>query len=221
MVSWQKQQTKSTGPSCPTVPAYGDTVGPAWLQSYAVPNDPLQRVRRWRPIEPELTNFHDIISLTFDIATDRGTSDRYRPFTEKLPGTPWPWQRAVLTFQGGPHDGIVPVRCTFDGLVQFEFLQDDFLPKMGDPGPWRDSYDVAALQGVAGFYIQEPEDDSYGAFCLWECENSPLIEDLTARWNNRPSDEGRTLLRHFETSCDELGLFQFVAGDVTVEVLDS
>jgi hypothetical protein len=85
---------------------------------------------------------------------------------------------------------------------------------MGDPGPWRDSYDVAALQGVAGFYIQEPEDDSYGAFCLWECENSPLIEDLTARWNNRPSDEGRTLLRHFETSCDELGLFQFVAGDV-------
>lgn len=183
-------------------------------------NDHPQRVCRWRPIEPELTHFHDIISLTFDPATDRGTSDRYHQFTEKLPGNSWPWQRAVLTFRGGPHDQIANVRCTFDGLVQFEFLQDDFLPKVTEPKPWRDSYDVAALEGVAGFYIQDPEDDSYGAFCLWECESSPLVELLTARWNNRPRGDGQNLLRHFEISCDELGRFQFVAGDVTVERLD-
>jgi hypothetical protein len=66
-----------------------------------------ETVCRWHPVEPELTHFHDIISLTFDIATDRGTSDTYRPFVDRPQrGSPWPWQRAVLTFHGGPMAGL-------------------------------------------------------------------------------------------------------------------
>ena len=181
-----------------------------------------ERVCRWHPIQPELTHFHDIVSLTFDFGTDRGTSDTYRPFVERpVPGSAWPWQRAVLTFKGGPHDGIVPVRCTFDGLVYFNFLQDDFQPLINEPGPWRNSYDLAALQGVGGYNIQDPEDDSYGAFCLWECESSPLVDHLVTRWNRGQDVERRSILRHFETSCDELGTFELVAGDVTIEQLGS
>jgi hypothetical protein len=127
----------------------------------------------------------------------------------------------VLTFNGGPHGRIVPVRCTFDGLVYFNFLQDDFQPPIDEPGPWRNSYDLAALQGVEGFYIQDPEDDSYGAFCLWECDRSPLIEEMVTRWNRgQPVESRRSILRHFETSCDEVGVFELVAGDVTIEQLD-
>ena len=182
-----------------------------------------EQICRWHPIEPELTQFHDIISLTFDIGSDRGTSDTYRPFVERPPlGSPWPWQRAVLTFNGGPHGRIVPVRCTFVGLVYFNFLQDDFAPRVGHhPEPWRTSYDNAALQGVEGFHIRDPEDDSYGAFCLWECDSSPFVEHLVARWNGgKPIESRRAILRHFETSCDELGTFELVAGDVTIEQLD-
>lgn len=183
--------------------------------------DPVERVCRWHPVEPELTHFVDIISLTFDIGTDRGTSDTYRPFVERpSPGSPWPWQCAVLTFNGGPHGRIVPVRCTFDGLVYFNFVQDDFDRPMSERAPCRNSYDLAALQGVEGFNIQNPEVDSHGAFCLWECDSSPLIEDMVAWWTRgRPLEDRRGILRHFETSCDELGVFELVAGDVTIEQL--
>ena len=65
--------------------------------------DPVERVCRWHPVEPELTHFVDIISLTFDIGTDRGTSDTYRPFVERPSGQPLALAAgAVLTFNQRP-----------------------------------------------------------------------------------------------------------------------
>jgi hypothetical protein len=40
--------------------------------------------------------------------------------------------------------------------------------------------------------------------------------DIRIGHRHTPGDSDR----HFETSCDELGLFQFVAGDVTLELVD-
>jgi len=79
---------------------------------------PPDRVRRWRAVEPELTHFHDLILLNFDIATDRGTSDTYQQVTTRPGrGGQWPWQRLVLTLWGGPldaeHRQATPIRCTF------------------------------------------------------------------------------------------------------------
>jgi hypothetical protein len=43
---------------------------------------------------------------------------------------------------------------------------------------------------VSGFNIEHPEDDSYGAFCLWECDTSPFDRRSGCRVHNgRPSNE--------------------------------
>jgi len=184
--------------------------------------EPPSRVRRWRAVEPELTHFLDLISLDFDIATDRGTSDRYEQLTTRPSrGAQWPWQRLVLTFWGGPLQSrqTIPVRCIFEGLVFFSFLQDDFEPKINEVEAKQDIFDSESLGGL---YVHQGDlPDSVGAFCLWECDDSPLIEKLVARWQPwRPIEERRPWLRHFRTSCDELGDFEFVAGDVTIEKVE-
>ena len=198
---------------------------PADIRVKSVPEERSGR-RRWRPVEPELTHFHDIISFDFDIATDRGTSDTYEPVaTRPDPGGLWPWQRLLLNFWGGPlggeHRRALRVRATFDGLVYLTFLQDDFLPKISEPEAQLDSYDQDQLRGVPGYAQDRLDDDSVGAFCLWECETSPLVDKLISRWQPwRPLAERRPWLRHFNTSCNELGFFEIVASDVKIERLD-
>jgi hypothetical protein len=50
----------------------------------------------------------------------------------------------------------------------------------------------------------------------------PLIEHFVTRWNRgHPVESRRSIFKHFETSCDELGSFELVAGDVTIEQLAS
>jgi hypothetical protein len=158
-------------------------------------------IRRWRAVEPELTHFHDLISLDFDIATDRGTSDTYEQVTTRPGrGGQWPWQRLLLTFWGGPlgteHHKAIAIRCTFDGLVFFRFLQDDFEPKITEVEAQSDVFDRGSLRGIPGYVNREDLPDTVGAFCLWECEDSPLIEQLVARWQpQRPIEERRPWLR--------------------------
>ena len=128
----------------------------------------------------------------------------------------------MLTFNGGPHDRIVPVLSTFDGLVYFNFLQDDFVPPSASLHLGATVTTWGHCRGLKASTFRTPRVDSYGAFCLWECDSSPLIEHLVTRWNRgRPVESRRSILRHFETSCDELGSFELVAGDVTIEQLDS
>jgi hypothetical protein len=70
----------------PTYPAIGGHGSYDLAEVRGLSHHMAERVCRWHPIEPELTHFHDIISLTFDIGTDRGTSDTYRPFVERPHG---------------------------------------------------------------------------------------------------------------------------------------
>jgi hypothetical protein len=187
--------------------------------------NPSQPVRRWKAIEPEMTHFHDIISLTFDMGSDRGTSDTYGEATTRPNNSDsFPWQRMVLSFWGGPLSAerpAVPVRCTFSGLVYFRFLQADFAPKMDEPEAQLDLFDRESLRNAAGYSHRDDLPDSMGAFCLWECDDSPLIDQFISRWEPwRPLAQRRPWLRHFHSSCDELGEFELVAGDVTIERLE-
>lgn len=181
-------------------------------------------VVRWQAVEPELTHFHDIISLDFDLGSNRGASDTLTQVS--LPpekGQSWPWQRVILTFWGGPldpeHRQAVPVRCTFDGVVYLQFLQDDAHPAFSDEDQ-QDLHAVSGLRGVPGYSQRflSHDDSAGGAFCLWESKDSPLLRRVVERAGRYCAiSETGPCLRHFKTSCDELGSFEIVAGDVTVE----
>jgi hypothetical protein len=182
----------------------------------------------WHAVQPELTHFHNIIAFDFDVGVDRGTSDTYGPLT--LPpgeGKPWPWQRLVLTIAGGPRDEdgrTLRVRCTFEGLVYLRFLQDDVEGSIDQEGD-RGLYTISDLRGVAGYNQEHLGDDTStsGAFCLWESYDSLPLQRLTESAGRfsaiRPGAEGHWL-RHFRTSCDELGTFEIVAGNVTIEQIE-
>jgi len=185
--------------------------------------DAKQPNQLWRAVEPELTHFHDIISLEFDIATDRGTSDTYQPIVvPPAGGQSWPWQCLTLTIRGGPldaeHRQAVPIRIVFDGLVYFRFLQDDFQPRLDEPDSTTDIFEREPLRGAAG-YSSLDLPDSVGGFCLWECDDSPLVRKFVQRWERRLGRKDGRWLRHFRTSCDELGEFEVVAGNLTIERL--
>jgi hypothetical protein len=182
--------------------------------------------RRWRAVEPEVTHFHDIIGLSFDIAGDRGISDTLGQVTIRPPsGGEWPWQRVALEFWGGDarEHRAVPVRCTFVGVVLFNFVQDDISGgyEYLDHHRRNDLYDISTLQGVPGFSVSNGTTErDYGAFCLWECPDSPLIDALVSRGAHwREIEERRPWLRHFQTTCDELGRMEVVSGDVLIERL--
>jgi hypothetical protein len=183
----------------------------------------------WRPIEPEITHFHDIISIDLDIAADRGISDTYATVTLPLAeGERWPWQRVVLTFWGGPldveHRHAIPVRCTFEGVVYLRFLQDDAHPTLDEDEARQDVYEDSGLQGVPGYSQQHLSEGSRGggAFCLWEAENSRLLGRLVRRAgrHSRTNEANGPWLRHFRTSCDELGSFEIIAGAITTERIE-
>ena len=100
---------------------------------------------------------------------------------------------------------------------------DDFEPKISEAEVLDHLFDTADCVDVLGFKGRSfgYEGDSIGAFCLWECDDSPLLSKLLARWQPwRLLEERRAWLRHFRTSCDELGEFEIVARGVTVQRLD-
>jgi hypothetical protein len=123
---------------------------------------------RWRAVEPELTHFFDIDSLDFDIASDRGTSDTYREVELPQDEASWPWQRLTLAISGRRYGGeksqTISVGITFYGVVFFEFLQDDFLPKVGEEPD--EHYDLSGIRGVPGFNVGKDRDDTWGVLSL-------------------------------------------------------
>ncbi len=187
----------------------------------------MSEVIRWTPVTPALTHFHSFVSLEFDLGEDRGTATWGAPLPELPDPHPSPWQTVVLTMLGIPRREPdlqpVPVSCTFSGVVNFQFLQDDFAPKTTTDEASRNRYDVRTLRG-AGYADRGEDENCYGAFCLWESKDSPLLRKLAGRWDpwpHRPPDERQQWFRHYQTSCDELGTFELVACGVIVERLAS
>jgi hypothetical protein len=182
----------------------------------------------WRPVEPERTRFHDIVSFDVDLQSQRGTTARSDTATAPGSGARTLWQTIVLTISGGriddEHPRPVPVRIIFEGVVFFRYVEGEFgYPEvLAYPLPTKvaEWYETGSLES-AGFPVTE-ERNRYGAFCLWECDDSPLVEQLVKHWQRDfPLAERRAMFRHFRTSCQALGTLDVVARAVSVTALSS
>jgi len=117
----------------------------------------------------------------------------------------------------------------FTGVIYFQFIEaefnTDYVAKTStreDVDVW---YDQSGLDESAGFY-SSPTLESlivngrarFGAFCLWECDSSPLIDRLVTEWRKPGTtfEQRRRVLRHFSIGCDETGSFEIVARSVSV-----
>jgi len=194
-----------------------------------------RRLVLWRAVQPQLTHCHSIQEITFDIHEERGTTDSHTDSIEFSPIEAWPWQRIVMTIFGGSLGKVNtagPVELDFTGVIYFQFIEAEFntdhVAKTSMPEDVDVWYDQNGLDESAGFG-SSPALESlivngrarFGAFCLWECDNSPLVDRLVAEWRKPGTtfEQRRSVLRHFSLGCDETGSFEIVARSVSVKRL--
>jgi hypothetical protein len=186
----------------------------------------------WRAIQPELTHCHAIQAINFDVHEERGTTDSFEDSIEFSSTERWPWQRIVMTIVGGRLGQVNtagPVELDFTGVIYFQFIEaefnTDYVAKTSTPEDVDVWYDQSGLDESAGFG-SSPTLESlmvngrarFGAFCLWECDSSPLVDRLVMEWRKPGTtiEQRRRVLRHFSIGCDETGSFQIVARSVFV-----
>jgi len=183
----------------------------------------------WRPVEPETTYFHDIVSFDVDLRSHRGMTSRTDAGSPAAPSGGGPlWQSIALTISGGRPGATsrrtTPVRIAFGSVVFFRYVEAEFgypdVLAFALPTKVEEWYETGSLH-AAGFAVTE-ERNQYGAFCLWECDDSPFVEQLVTHWQREfPLTERRALFRHFRTSCHALGTLDVVARELSVTVLES
>jgi hypothetical protein len=185
----------------------------------------------WYPVEPSLTHCADIRSIEFDIKSGR-TSEALRDDDLETfkSGQPWLWQRIQMTLvaqasaEDAPGVAFLDTSITFRNVVMFHFQEfefgggsviEDVMSQGGDS-----IFHKESLTKEAGFFVTG-EISSYGAFCLWVCDNSPLVDRVISRWKTWTSLEGRqSVFRHYQISCDDLGTFHIVCTRADVKRLD-
>jgi hypothetical protein len=190
------------------------------------------RLVLWRAVQPELSHCHAIQTVNFDVHEERGTADSFTDSIEYSSTDKWPWQRVSMTIFGGrlgAANTAGPVELDFTGVVYFQFIEaefdTDYVAKTSTPGEADVWYDRSGIDESAGF-SSSPTLESlivngrarFGAFCLWECEGSPLVDRLVLEWRKPGTtfDQRRRVLRHFSIGCDETGSFEIVARTVSV-----
>jgi hypothetical protein len=190
------------------------------------------RLVLWRAVQPELTHCHAIQTINFDVHEERGTTDSFTDSIEFPSTDRWPWQRVVMTIFGGrlgEVNATGPVEIDFTGVVYFQFIEaefdTDYVAKTSTPEEVDLWYDRSGIDESTGF-SSSPTLESlfvngrarFGAFCLWECDGSPLVDRLVLEWRKPGTtfEERQRVLRHFSIACDETGSFEVVARTVSV-----
>ena len=192
--------------------------------------DPNKPTIIWYPVEPELTYVANILSVDIEIRNveDLGT----------IPGSEFVYHDpnnllfhemglTIVNYQ--QNNKLKKVKLTFLNVAFFEFTEF----AMADSPTFKElesecnmRYYLKPLEGIIMSNIER--DYSYsGAFCLWKCDESPLIGRLRERNMNELNydhDEhsfARALLKltHFEISCNQIGEFHIIGTDVQIEDL--
>lgn len=174
----------------------------------------------WRPVEPALTHCLGVESLSFDMPHDDFSDGWAENALDALRSdNPLIWPSALFTIRAGHPGEMFRTRIRFHNVVSFEFRQSNFGELYVDEGAGTTSevYDNTPLISVPGFRVKgglRP----IGAFCLWECRNSPQTLKLASTWRawKTSLEEKSHTLRHFKLLCDDVGEFQLVG--VSVEI---
>ena len=183
----------------------------------------------WHAVDPVLTHCLDVLSIDLDLKAER-TSETGRDddFDLLKSGPPWLWQRIVMRIVAGrlsQNDTFV-TSITFANVAMFHFEQIEFerhgLIESVMSAHGGGLYSTRGLTSEAGFNVPDQQGDqlsTFGAFCLWVCDESPIVRQLAGGW--KPwllnVEAKRAVLKHFMISCDELGTFHVLATGATTE----
>lgn len=194
------------------------------------------RQLRWIPIRPDLTNCNNIESVNLSLDRERGGNEWALPTLENFErGGDDLWQSAVVSMvSDDPNSGpmeelLLKVKLTFENLVAFKFFGFEPFPNSYDIRSRTDYvnlYDCRRLTRDSGYSVDPSwlDADGFsrtGAFCLWECLDSPLVDETIGHWFTQWRIEARRkLFRHFELSCDDLGTIEVVCMRAKIEVDD-
>jgi hypothetical protein len=191
------------------------------------------RILTWHPVEPTLTHCVDIRSIELDFKSERNSEGLRDDDFETLKSAPeWLWQQIVMTIVAQSMTGNPPERILFDTEItfrnvimfyfnEFEFRQgsviDHLMSEHGDS-----IYDKGGLSRESGFFLSGDSGNSVGEFCLWVCDNSPIVGQFAQGWKPWTSlDERLKLFRHYRITSDDLGSFHIVCTQANVRRLDA
>lgn len=116
---------------------------------------------------------------------------------------------------------LFPASITFFNVVMFHYQESEF--GEGSAIDYAFSqvsesvYHNESLTKEAGFLITE-QTTSHGAFCLWVCDESPVVDQIVGGW--KPwidSEEKKRVLRHYRISSNDLGEFNIVCTGTAVK----
>lgn len=184
----------------------------------------------WYPVEPDLTHCVTVRNIDFDLKAERTSEDlNDDDFEAFKSGHPELWQRIVMTIVAESVLGNPPIfsffetAITFAGVIWFSFGEFEF----GRGSPVQGVLDRAtaifhkkSLTKEAGFSVSE-DLSSYGAFCLWVCDKSPLVDQMVKEWKPWTSlEERERVFRHYRISADDLGSFHIVCTGAEVKRLN-
>jgi hypothetical protein len=196
------------------------------------------RFMLWRPVEPLLTHCRAVDSIDYHVRSESTSEGMWsdNPDDYRQAGDRGLWQRVTLNILADPRGlgatRAVPVEIDFRGVVLFHFAQAEFEASILQrqiieacyPANVDEWYDTEPLMAMPGWAVKEPR-SRWGAFCLWVCDESPLVDQLVASWRSPKLDvEDRSrvvarssVFRHYEIGQDDLGTFHIVAIGVSVK----
>lgn len=173
----------------------------------------------WEPVQPKDTHCFDVLDVSFDCKSERTSEGRDSEIrNQKLNQAPNLWQKVTLRIAAWPRPKETLITITnviHFSFVQFEFAESDPIDRLFEGREI--AYHVESLAS-AGFNIRAGvRYNTHGAFCLWVCQNSPLVSRLALKGSLRGYERAlESQLRHFELTCDDLGTFHFVGSSAEV-----
>jgi hypothetical protein len=189
---------------------------PSWISEVSAFTGDKRSPIVWEPVEPADTHCFDVLDVHLDLKSDRTSEGR----PEILGGdTTNLWQTATFRIAAWPRPkkSVITIRnVIFYSFVQFEFSGADPVDVLFQGREVL--YHVEPLKH-AGFNITSDQQfDTFGAFCLWVCPESPFLSSLIGRSpvQLRDNDRASQELRHFSLSCDDLGVFHLVGSSAEV-----
>ena len=197
------------------------------------------RLILWRPVEPLLTHCLTVDAIDFHIRPESTSEGMWTddPSVYDQAAKAGLWQQVTLhisaEWTGLGATTAVPVKIDFRGVVLFHFIQAELeanisrkqIIEMAYPANVDEWYDTGPLIGAPGWNVTEPRNRT-GGFCLWTCDDSPLIDQLVSHWTMTKVFDRRSastvvarasVFHHYQISQDDLGTFDLAATGVSVE----
>jgi hypothetical protein len=169
------------------------------------------------PIEPSRTATGQLEHIDLDLKAERtseGAASGERP--DDL------WQSVSILMTAGVPRGVAGgpsrTRIQFLNVIFFEFTEWEFEANEPSFTDHTDGalFDVSTLPEKLFRVDKSQALQSYGAFCLWYCRDSPLVTELLRFGRTAYVLAVRDEIGHYHLAFDELGSIDVVARGVRV-----